>query len=310
MLKSEGIKMKVTKKIGFIVLGFVFATVLMGCNGDSTDGDPDAEITEIRIAQLIDDANPNSGLVFEDFRAALEEYLEIPVVGISDTTHVVAIEAMRAGNLEIMWGSPFVYLLAQQALDVERIVVTDNPNSINKTVFITANDDIQTLADLEGHSFAFINPSSASGFLYPAYHLINEFDLTVDEILAGSFFSTVTNSGAQDASVMGVINGEFDAAAVGNLNLQSFLASGMVSEDDFRIIADTEVIPFPGYIASSELPQELIERIRNFMINYDNEDYFETRFNAADTRFVQPDIESINHLRSMVEVLEIDLEEQ
>jgi len=300
--------MKVTKKMGFVLLGFILTAILVGCNnGEETDA---SEITEIRIAQLIDDSNPNSGLVFEDFRAALEEYLEIPVVGISDTTHVVAIEAMRAGNLEIMWGSPFVYLLAQLALDVERIVVTDNPNSINKTVFITAHDDIHTLADLEGHSFAFINPSSASGFLYPAYHLINEFDLTVDELLAGSFFTTVTHSGAQDASVMGVINGEFDAAAVGNLNLQSFLASGIAREADFRIIAHTEMIPFPGYIASSALPQELIERIRNFMMNYDNEDYFETRFNAADTRFVAPDEASINHLRSMVEVLEIDLEEQ
>jgi len=300
--------MKVTKKMGLVLLGFMLTTVLVGCNNEGENDTSD--ITEIRIAQLIDDSNPNSGLVFEDFRAALEEYLEIPVVGISDTTHVVAIEAMRAGNLEIMWGSPFVYLLAQLALDVERIVVTDNPNSINKTVFITANDDIETLADLEGHSFAFINPSSASGFLYPAYHLINEFDLTVDELLAGSFFRAVTHSGAQDASVMGVINGEFDAAAVGNLNLQSFLASGMVSEDDFRIIADTEIIPFPGYIASSALPQELIERIRIFMMNYDNEDYFEIRFNAADTRFVEPNEASINHLRSMVEVLEIDLEEQ
>jgi len=307
MIKSEVIVMKI-KKMGLVFLGFILTAVLVGCNNDAET--ETSEITEIRIAQLIDDSNPNSGIVFEDFRAALEEYLEIPVVGISDTTHVVAIEAMRAGNLEIMWGSPFVYLLAQQALDVERIVVTDNPNSINKTVFITANDDIQALADLEGHSFAFINPSSASGFLYPAYHLINEFGLTVDEILVGSFFSTVDFSGGQDNSVLGVINGEFDAAAVGNLNLQSFLASGMVSEDDFRIIADTEIIPFPGYIAASSLPQELIERIRNFMISYNNEDYFETRFNAADTRFVEPDLASINHLRSMVEVLEIDLEEQ
>jgi len=303
--------MQETKKILIsIAVSLVLITLLASCNRNLETGDPDDQITEIRIAQLIDDANPNSGLVFEDFRAALEAYLEIPVIGIADTTHVVAIEAMRAGNLEIMWGSPFIYLLASRALEVERLVVTDNENAINKSVFITADTEIQTLADLAERSFAFISPSSASGFLYPAYHLINEFNLTVDELLAGSFFSTVTYSGGQDASVMGVIHGEFDAAAVGNLNLQSFLASGMIDETDINIIDHSEIIPFPGYIATSSLPPELITRIRDFMINYDNEEFFLERFNDANTRFVMPDEASILHLASMVEVLDIDLEEQ
>lgn len=279
-----------------------------GCfNDNETNTD---EVTVIRIAQLIDDANPQSGIVFEDFRQALEDYLGIPVEGITDTTHVVAIEAMRSGNLEIMWGSPFVYLLATGALDVERLVVTDNENAINKGVFITAHDDIHTLADLEGRSFSFINPSSASGFLYPAYHLINAFDLTVDELLVSTFFSSVHYAGAQDASVMGVIHGDFDAGIVGNLNLQSFLASGLITPEQIRIIDATEIIPFPGYIATKTLPEELRTRIANFMIAYDNTDYFMERFNDSNTRFVHPNEAAIDHLRGMVEVLDIDLEAQ
>lgn len=299
------------RKIFFGILGTLLIILSTGCDQNGAEGGLESqEITEIRIAQTIDEANPNSGIVFEDFRVALEEYLGIPVVGIEGTTHLVGIEAMRAGNLEIMWGSPFVYLLAGQALDVERLAVTENPQAINKTVFITSRDDIATLADLAGKSFAFINPSSASGFLYPMYHLMNEFNLEKDEILAGSFFSTVAHSGSQDASIMGVVHGDFDAAAVGNLNLQSLINSGMINADDIRIIDDTEIIPFPGYIASRRLPNELIVRIREFMIAYDNEAYFAERFGDGNTRFVAADEESILHLKSMVEALGIDLEEQ
>ncbi|MCL2187539.1 MAG: phosphate/phosphite/phosphonate ABC transporter substrate-binding protein [Defluviitaleaceae bacterium] len=277
-----------------------------GLGATRPSGAPD----ELRIALLVDDGNPQSVAVFEDFRTGLEAHINIPVRIIEDATHIVGIEAMRAGNLDIMWGSPFVYLMAREVMDVERLVVTDNPASINKTVFITAQDDIQTMEDMRGRSFAFISPSSTSGFFYPLYHLMNTLDLTRTQVEAGGFFSTVTFSGGQPASIMGVAHGDFDAAAVGNLNLGNLIRSGVINEGDVRIIGDTAIIPFPGYIASAALPQSLREEVRAFLLAYANEEYFETRFGTHDTRFVLPNDAQIQHLISMAEVLEIDLSEQ
>jgi phosphonate transport system substrate-binding protein len=270
----------------------------------------DRELTELRIALLIDDGNPQSVAAFEDFRVGLEAYIGLPVRIIEDATHLVGIEAMRAGNLDVMWGSPFVYLLAREVMEVERLAVTDNPASINKTVFITAQDDINSLEDMRGRSFAFISPSSTSGFFYPLYHLMNEFGLTRMEVEAGGFFSTVAHSGSQTASIMGVIHGDFDAAAVGNLNLGNLINSGVIAADDVRILDSTAIIPFPGYIAAGHLPREMIEKIRAFILAYDNEEYFGVRFGTPDTRFVLPNEQQIQHLILMAEVLEIDLSEQ
>ena len=289
----------------FVLMGVLLSIVLFTACESSNANDPD----ELRIALLVDDGNPLSVAVFEDFRMMLEAYIGRPVRIIEDATHLVGIEAMRAGNLDIMWGSPFVYLMAREVMDVERLVVTDNPASINKTVFITAQDDIQTLDDLRGRSFAFISPSSTSGFFYPLYHLMNTFNLSRTQVEAGDFFRTTTFSGGQPASIMGVVHGDFDAAAVGNLNLGNLIRSGVIEEGDVRIIADTAIIPFPGYIASAALSTELREQIRNFLLAYDNEDYFETRFGTYDTRFVLPNEAQIQHLISMAAVLEIDLSE-
>lgn len=286
------------------------AAALLGACGGDTVPEGEAEINEIRIALLIDEGNPESGQVFEDFRQGLEDHIGLPVTIIPEATHLIGIEAMRAGNLEIMWGSPFVYLLADQATDAVRLAVTENPASINKAVFITAQDHIQSLSDIQGETFAFITPSSSSGFLYPMYHLMNEFGKDNDQILSGDFFSTVAFSGSQDASVMGVVHGDYAVAAVGNLNLQNFIASGMIQEDQVRILDSTEIIPFPGYIASTRVPEALRAQIQDFILAYDNDHYFEVRFRDPNVRFVEPNEATMDHLRSMVQALDIDLEEQ
>jgi len=288
-------------KLLIMAVGMIF---LAACGRGGTTGDSQG----LRMALLIDDGSPQSGILFEDFRAGLEAHIGMPVIPIEGVPHLVGIEAMRAGNLDVMWGPPFTYLLARQATDVVRLAVTENPDAVNKTVFITSRDDIHSLHDLHGRSFAFITAASTSGFLYPMYELMTLFNMSRDEIMAGGLFSTVAFSGSQDASIMGVVHGDFDAAAVGNLNLQSIIASGLVDANNIRIIGSTEIIPFPGYIAAGHLPNEIIEKIREFIISYDNEEYFAERFGDANTRFVEPDVNSILHLESMVRALDIDLE--
>ena len=291
------------KKIWLIL----FAVIILAACASTPDSD---DTQSLRIALLIEDASPELDTVFEDFRLGLEEHIGMPVQVIEGATHLVGIEAMRAGNLDVMWGSPFVYLLAQRDVEVERLAVTSSPTAVNNTLFITANDNIQSMEDLPGHSFAFTSLASASGFVYPMYHLMNMFDKERDEILAGDFFSAVTISGGGTPSIMGVVHGDFDAAAVGNLGFQSLLASGMINEGDARVLGQTEIIPFPGYIAAKRLPAELRASIKEFIIAYDNVEYFIERFENPDVRFVEPDPAQIEHLRSMVTALDIDLEEQ
>ena len=300
------------KKYGsFLVIGIV--AFLVACSSEEAAyelSQNQIDNTPIRIAQLVEDASPEVLSVFEDFRIGLEEHIGRPVQLIEGATHVVGIEAMRAGNLDLMWGSPFVYLLATRDMEVERLAVTSSAININKTLFITSNDNINVLEDIQSHSFAFVSPGSASGYLYPMYHLMNFTGESHDSLMAGDFFSAVTFSGSQQASVMGVIHGDYDVAAVGNIQFNNLLNSGIISEDDIRILAYTEIIPFPGYIAAGHLSQELRNEIRDFILAFDNIDYFVERFVDPDVRFVVPSVAEIDYLRSMVEALNIDLADQ
>ena len=290
-------------------LGLTFISLLLTSCSESNAA-VSSYSGQIRIAQLVEDQSGEVLEAFEYFRRGLEEHLGMEVVLIEGATHVVGIEAMRSGNLDLMWGSPFVYLLATRDMEVERLAVTSSAININKTLFITSNNEIQTMDDIEGSSLAFVSPGSASGYLYPMYHLINLTNKSHDELLVGDFFTATHFSGSQQASIMGVYHGDFDVSAVGNIQFNNLVRSGIVNEEDFTILGYTEIIPFPGYIAAGHLSTELREEIRNFMLNFENENYFMTRFLDENVRFVLPDIDEINHLRSMVYTLNIDLEEQ
>ena len=265
----------------------------------------------LSMAILVGDNNQEAQEAeFNNFRTALEAYIGIPVETVPGLTHLIGIESMRAGNLHLMWGSPFVYLLAQQTMDVERLVVTDSPNAINRALFVTSQEDIVSMEDIVGRSFAFVTPASASGFLYPMYHLINTHNMSRDQILSpGELFGEVAFSGSNNASIVGAYHGDFDVAAVGHIQFHNAINSGLIS-DNIRIIGHTEDIPWPGYIARTDLPQDLRDMIQSFMLGWASEDYSLARWNDADVRYAAPDAGEIQHLRGMVEVLDIDLEEQ
>ena len=300
----------------YLLMGLLaLATLALGaCGGTeettATSGNPGWPDT-LYMAILVGDNNPEAQEVeFDNFRQGLEAHLGIPVTTVPGITHLIGIESMRAGNLHLMWGSPFVYLLAQQTMGVERLVVTDSPNAINRSLFVTSRDDILTMDDMVGRSFGFVTPASASGFLYPMYDLINRHDLTRDEILSpGVLFSEVVFSGSNNASIVGAYHGDFDVAAVGHIQFHNAIRNGLIS-DSARIIGQTEDIPWPGYIARTDLPEDLRRAIQDFMLGWESEAYSVARWNDADVRYALPSPAEIEHLRGMVQVLEIDLEEQ
>ena len=290
--------MKMLKKLGLIAM-LVTVLVLTACGGS------DEEV--LRIGLSLDEANPNAGAANENFIAALEAYIGMPVEVVEDVTYLIGIEAMRSGNLDVMFASSFNYVQAREAVEVE-IVATLNPSEDTVTYFIVRGDsDIQTMEDLEGRSFAFVNEASTSGFLFPAYDLINMFDLDATQIAApGHFFSNVVFSGQHDNSVIGVYNGDFDGAAVIDIIIENLDASGIVERDNLRVVGTSSPHPAPSYIARSEIGEELISQLRSFLLAYDDPEFFEALWVHEPTiRFSEPDAAGYAYVESLARTLGI-----
>jgi phosphonate transport system substrate-binding protein len=173
--------------------------------------------------------------------STLESKLGMPVEPFVATDYNGIIEALRAGKLDVAYLGPFSYVLATSVADVEAFAVAvtkKTGQSAYKSLILARKDSgIHQLSDLKGHTFAFVDPSSASGHLFPKAGLEQAgFD-------PGTLFSRVIFSGSHDASILAVANQKVDAAAVADRILANAVAKGLVKQDDFDVVWSSRPIP-------------------------------------------------------------------
>lgn len=170
---------------------------------------------EITLVQMPNENNPNAGQKHDEFRQELEEYLGIKVNEMEGTDYSVGIEGMASGNIDVMLVSPMSYYQAKERAGAELLVSTPMADDYY-TVFITQadNEEINSLEDLKGKSFAFVDQASSSGYMYPKAKLVKDLDLNSD-LLENSdyFFSTVAFAGQHQTVATGVSMGDYDAGA-------------------------------------------------------------------------------------------------
>jgi len=236
---------------------FLCAAVL-GCLSISTASQA-AAADKLRIGLI---PSEDSQAMIESSKQVLDRLqtqLGMPVEPFVATDYNGIIEALRAGKLDVAYLGPFSYVLASSVANVEAfaVAVTKKTGQSSYKSLIVARKDsgIQSLADLKGHTFAFVDPSSASGHLFPKAGLQQAgFD-------PATLFSRVLFSGSHDASILAVANNKVDAAAVADRILASAIAKGMVKQDDLQVVWTSRPIPESPMVWRKNLDPALKEKI-------------------------------------------------
>lgn len=294
--------------IGFMLI--IVVSVLAACGSANAKSDDGKAISKITIAQIPDENNPNAGTKNDAFKDAMEESLGIEVEQFEGADYAVGLEALKNDKLDIMLVSPMSYYQAKKMANIEPLATTAALGAEPyKTIFITRSDrdDIQSIEDLKGKTFAFADPASSSGYMYPKAHLITELNLEADMLESpGYFFDTVAFSGKHDASLIGVAKGDYDAAAVPLMMITYLAEAGLIEEDDIKIIGETPEIPNALYIMRNNLPDELKAQIKDFYLTYDDEDFFETLYDDPAMRFIEVDEANYDEIENMITILNLE----
>lgn len=133
----------------------------------------------------------------------------------------------------------------------------------NAAVLVRAdNDAINGIEDLEGKTVGFPSQSSNSGTVAPRYFLAR--DNGVADIAA--FFGQTGFSGSHNNSVIGVMNGTYDAAFVwyrgeDNHAARSLVDRGEVDADNLKWVWISPNMPTNPWVVSTDLPEEAQEAI-------------------------------------------------
>ena len=191
--------------------------------------------------------------------STLESRLGMPVVPFVATDYNGIIEALRAGKLDVAYLGPFSYVLATSVANVEAFAVAvtrKTGQSAYKSVIVARKDSgIRELADLKGRTFAFVDPSSASGHLFP------KAGLEQAGFVPAQLFSRVIFSGSHDASILAVENHKVDAAAVADRIFASAVSKGLVKQDDFQVVWSSRPIPESPMVWRKDLDPALQQKV-------------------------------------------------
>lgn len=189
----------------------------------------------------------------------LQAKLGMPVKPFVATDYNGVIEALRSKKLDVAYLGPFSYVLASQVADVEAFAVAvtkkTGKSAYRSLIVARADSGLESLADLKGHTFAFVDPSSTSGHLFPKAG-IEKAGYQPDEL-----FSRVIFSGSHDASILAVANGKVDAAAVADRILATATTQGEVKPDELRVVWSSSDIPESPMVWRKDLDPALKQKL-------------------------------------------------
>lgn len=282
----------------------------------------------------------------QPFADMLSAELGIPVELTTGTSYSAVIEAMRAGRVDAMEVGPFAYVLAVQEAGAEAIALATYPaNEENKvfdpnapngyySVYITKKGSgIETVEDLRGTTFAFVDAASTSGHLAPKTGLIKA-GISPDDEMETTF------AGSHPTAVLAVWNDTTQAGATFEGNLYRLEREGQIEfcgfadeltgkartpeeikavydacpEGNIVIIGYSDLIPNTPFAVNSQLPDSFKMAVREALLKVkDSPELIE----AFGQWYVDPTEElglaaldqNFNSLRDIAQLLELDLKE-
>jgi phosphonate transport system substrate-binding protein len=179
--------------------------------------------------------------------------------------YAAQIEAMRSGRLHITAYStgsvPFAVNLAGA---VPFAVMGDDRGGAGYHLVVIAqagNSGIRSVADLKGKRVAHVSQSSNSGHQAPVYFFSKL------GVVPGKDYE-IAFTGKHDNSILGVVNGDYDAAAVADTVLERMVNRGVVKRTDYRVIYTSPLFPVAGYAYAHNLDPKLAEKIREAFLSF------------------------------------------
>ncbi len=234
------------------------SALLMGCKTEPPLGSTERPIVmgfvpSVETGQLLETTTALTSLLEEETGYHIEPHIP--------TDYAAVVEGLGAGKVDVAQLSAVAYVLAHDKYGAQTILVTIRKGRTNYRgqIIVRADSDIHSLDDLEGKSFSFTDPVSASGHIYPKALLIQEgYD-------PDAFFGQTVFAGGHDRVIVAVMDGTVDGGAIydGARDLPAIRELYPHIMEDTRLIAETEPIPLDTIVVRKDLPPEMVQRIKD-----------------------------------------------
>lgn len=192
----------------------------------------------------------------------LEAKLGMKVEYTPVTDYAASVEALVNRKVDLAWfgGFTFVQANVRSGGKVVPLVQREEDEKF-KSVFITADPAIQTLADLKGKDVSFGSQSSTSGHLMPRSFLLQA------GVTPEKDFRRVAYSGAHDATIAAVASGKVQAGALNISVWDKFVAEKKVDTTKVRAFYTTPPYFDYNWSVHADMPAALRQKLADALLS-------------------------------------------
>jgi phosphonate transport system substrate-binding protein len=199
---------------------------------------------------------------FTGFPAYFREKLGVECRIFQATDYAGVVQALNGGQIPMARLGPASYAAAWIDSNgaVEPLTTWTSPTGqagYFSVLIVRADSPARSVEDLRGKTLAWADPNSTSGYLVPLATLRGM------DIDPARHFSRAVFSGGHEQSVLGVLNGNYDAAftwtaeddAFGQLRMM--IDRGLLQRDRIRVILQSPLIPNPPICVRKDIPADM-----------------------------------------------------
>jgi phosphonate transport system substrate-binding protein len=288
--------MQITRRL------FVLSTAAAVGAGLSGTAHAQAQPNVLRVALIPSEDSRAMLAASDELLKALEKNLGIRVQGFVASDYNGVIEALRAGHVEVAYLGPFSYVLGTTVAPIEAFATAETARAgrtyYHSQIIARKDSGIAKVEDLRGRTFAFVDPSSTSGHLFPKAGLIRA------GIDPDKFFGRVLFTGSHDANAVAVANKRVDAATIADRIFDTAVARKLVNPDEIQVVWRSEPIPESPTVWRRNLPDDLKKRIKDAFLNIRDITWADQ---GKLNRFVETNDAAYDVIRETAKVLNLDL---
>ena len=254
----------------------LFAFLLTLSTACGSDGPATAASSPLRVGIIPNIAPDQQRARYQPLGDYLSTRLGRPVELFVASNYAGVVTALAAGQLDVAYLGGLTYAQAEKQVPLVPVVTeVDRDTGTTRylsAIVVRADSPLKSTRDLvaKGGSFAFGDPSSTSGSLYPR--------LMLDA--AGARCSTTTTdscpplssvrfTGGHDATALAVAGGRVDAGGVELRILRRLEKAGTVKAGALRMLESRPVMGYP-WVVRTTVGQPTIDAVRDAFLALDD----------------------------------------
>ncbi|MCC7209345.1 MAG: phosphate/phosphite/phosphonate ABC transporter substrate-binding protein [Anaerolineae bacterium] len=224
---------------------------------------PVSETTPLRVSVAAVVSPRGTVESYQPLLDYLSKKLERPVELVQRRTYAETNTLVQSGEVDLAFVCTSAYITGHDAFDMQLLVAPQvgGASTYHSLLIVPVDSTAQSMADLRGEVFAFTDPMSNSGRVYPTF-LVQQLGFAPQDFFSRTYFTY-----NHDDAIRAVADGSADGAAVDSLVFDYAIERDAALGERVKVIHRSPAFGIPPVVVSASIRPQLRTLLSEIFLN-------------------------------------------